>query len=164
MLPQTFWFSSCINLFSNNLCLSISGCQEQSDVPDDYSSAKISVHLSQSSIYNWYSPLHGSLVSVKLITFWLWACRAFTDPGICSVYLHSQKESNAFMSWGASKARFRGRCNVFISSLKLEVGRGAVILLGLNHSPLHSTLLKSEHVTRIFSQNPEMHIFCFWYS
>lgn len=48
---------------------------------------------------------------------------------------------------------FRGRCNVFTSSLKLGVGRGTVILLGQNHSPLHSARLESEHATCIFSQN-----------
>lgn len=115
MLPQTFWFSSCINLFSNNLCLSISGCQEQSDVPNHYSSAKISVHLSQSSIYNWYSSLYESLVSMKLITFRLWTRRAFTDPGIHSVCLYSQKESNAFMSWGAGKAKVQRKVQCIYS-------------------------------------------------
>lgn len=52
ILPQTFWFSLYINVFSNNLCLSTTCCQEPSDVPDDYSLAKISVHLLQSSVYN----------------------------------------------------------------------------------------------------------------
>lgn len=63
-----------------------------------------------------------------------------------------------------ARLRFRGRFSVFISSVKLGVGRGIVILLGLNHSPLHSTLLKSEHATGICSLNSEMHIFCFWCS
>lgn len=48
-----------------------------------------------------------------------------------------------------ARLRFRGRCNVFTSSLKL----GVVILLGLNHSSLHGTQLKSEYATHIFSQN-----------
>lgn len=64
-----------------------------------------------------------------------------------------------------ARLRFRGRCNVFIASLMLGAGRGTLgIFLGLNHSPLHSTLLKSEHATLICSQNSEMHIFCFWCS
>lgn len=163
-MPQSFWFSLYIHLFSNNLCLSTTCCQEQSDVPDDYSLAKISVHLSQSSIYNWYSSLYESLVSMKLlITFWLWAHRAFTDPGIHPVCLYSQKQSNTFLPLGVLTGLWFGRrCNVFISSLKLGAGRGIVLLPGLNHSPLHSSLLKSEHVTHIFSQNSEMHIFCCW--
>lgn len=104
-MPQSFWFSLYIHLFSNNLCLSTTCCQEQSDVPDDYSLAKISVHLSQFSIYNWYSSLYESLVSMKLlITFWLWAHMAFTDPGIHPVCLYSQKQSNTFTFWGARRA------------------------------------------------------------
>lgn len=34
-----------------------------------------------------------------------------------------------------------------------------MILLGLNHSPLHSIWIESEHATRIYSQNSEMHTF-----
>lgn len=104
-MPQTFCFSLYIYLFSDNLCLSTTCCQEQSDVPDDYPLAKIPVHLSESSIYNLYSSLYESLVSVKLlITFWLWVCRTFTDPGIHPVCLYSQKQSNAFTTWGAGRA------------------------------------------------------------
>lgn len=101
-MPQTFWFSLYIHLFSDNLCLSTRCCQEQSDVPDDYSLAKIPVHFSQSSIYNLYSSIYKSLLSIKLpIAFRLWACRTFTDTGI---HQYSQKQCNAFTISGAGRA------------------------------------------------------------
>lgn len=38
------------------------------------------------------------------ISFWLWAHRAFTDPGIHPVYLYSQNQSTIFTSWSAVRA------------------------------------------------------------
>lgn len=54
---------------------------------------------------------------MKPITLWLWAYKAITDPGIHSVCLYSQKESNAFMSWGAGKAKVQreAQCIYFLS-------------------------------------------------